>query len=66
MSMELLVTISAITEFIVLSAICLTLINAFSHGALAKLVFGSKAKPEAKSTDSDQGSSDEPSYLRAA
>ncbi len=42
MSFETVVTISAITEFIVISAISLTLINAFSHGALANLVFGQK------------------------
>jgi hypothetical protein len=45
MSFETVITISAITEFIVLSAISLTLINAFSHGALARYVFGNKQRP---------------------
>jgi hypothetical protein len=38
MSFETVVMISAVTEFIVISAISLTLINAFSHGALAGIV----------------------------
>jgi hypothetical protein len=42
MSFETVIMISAVTEFIVLSAIFLTLTNAFSHGALARMVFGPK------------------------
>ena len=39
------IVVSAVTEVIVLSAITLTLINAFSHGALKRLVTGKKAEP---------------------
>jgi len=66
MSFETVVTISAITEIIVISAICLTLINAFSHGALAGLVFRQKQQPavtdSAGGADHNEGSS----YRRAA
>ena len=37
--------IAVYTAFFAIFAIFLTLINAFSHGALAKLVFGQKARP---------------------
>jgi len=60
------VTISAISEFIVLSAIFLTLGNAFSHGALARMVFGSKQKEEVKHAPPERAHHDEQNYLRAA
>ena len=60
------VMISAITEFIVLSAIFLTLGNAFSHGALARMLFGSKQKEEVKSAPAERTYHDEQTYLRAA
>ena len=66
MSMETVVTISVITEFIALFAIFLTFINAFSHGALAKLVFGQKALPAVKSAEAAQDHLDEHTYRRAA
>ncbi len=66
MSFEAVVTISAITEIIVLSAICLTLINAFSHGALAKFVFGKKQKSVAKAPAARAGQDEESLYRRAA
>ena len=66
MSFETVVTISAITEFIVISAICLTLINAFSHGALARFVFGQKQRPVAKVHVAKAGQEQELPYLRAA
>ena len=42
MSFETVIWISAITEIVALSAISLTIINAFSHGAVAGLVSGKK------------------------
>ncbi len=66
MSMETVFTISAITAFIAISAICLTLINALSHGALSKLVFRQKARPAVKSAEAAQGKLDEHTYRRAA
>ena len=66
MSMETVFMISAITAFIALSAICLTLINALSHGALSKLVFRQKARPAVKSAEAAQGKLDEHTYRRAA
>ena len=66
MSIETLVTISAITEFVVLSAITLTLVNAFSHGALARRVFGSKQQPAAKPHAFEPVREEVVEYLRAA
>ena len=48
MSFEIVVMISAITEVVVISAICLTLINAFSHGAVARSIFGSQEQATVK------------------
>ena len=66
MSVETIVTISAITEFVVLSAITLTLANAFSHGALARRVFGNKQLPAAKSHTGEAGKEEHVQYRRAA
>jgi hypothetical protein len=66
MSFETVIMISAVTEFIVLSAIFLTLTNAFSHGALARMVFGPKQQEEVKIRPSEQSHNNEQTYLRAA
>ena len=66
MSIETIVTISAITEFVVLSAITLTLLNAFSHGAVARRVFGNKQQPSAKPHRAELGQEEQVEYLRAA
>ncbi len=66
MSFETVVTISAITEFIVISAISLTLINAFSHGALANLVFGQKKQAEPRVAPAERSHNDDQTYSRAA
>ena len=66
MSFEAVVTISAITEVIVISAISLTLINAFSHGALARFVFGQKQRPVAKVPAAEAVQDEELQYRRAA
>ena len=66
MSVATVVTISAITEVIVLSAITLTLINAFSHGAL----FGRRGEKQqasaAKTHAAEAGHQEQTEYLRAA
>ena len=64
--MEIVFTISAITAFFAIFAIFLTFINAFSHGALAKIVFGQKARPAVKSAEAAQDHLDEHTYRRAA
>ena len=66
MSFETVVTISAIIEFIVLSAITLTLVNAFSHGALAQRVFRIKHPPAAIAHGGETGEVEQVEYLRAA
>ncbi len=66
MSFETVITISAITEVIAISAICLTLANAFSHGALARFVFKPKARPEVKTASVEHNRQDDQTYLRAA
>ncbi|MGY9106068.1 MAG: hypothetical protein ACKVG0_05975 [Alphaproteobacteria bacterium] len=66
MSFETVILISAITEFIVLSAIFLTLTNAFSHGALARMVLGPKQQEEESSGPPEQSHNNEQTYLRAA
>lgn len=66
MSIETIVTISAITEFVVLSAITLTLVNAFSHGALFGRLFGAKQQPTAKPHAVEAVHEEQVAYLRAA
>ena len=66
MSIETIVTISAITEFVVLSAITLTLINAFSHGALFGRLFGAKQPLAAKPRGAEASQDEQVAYLRAA
>ena len=66
MSIETVVTISAITEFVVLSAITLTLANAFSHGALFGRIFGTKQQPAAKVHRVEALQEEQVAYLRAA
>ena len=66
MSFETVIVISAITESIVLSAIFLTLTNAFSHGALARMVFGPKQQEEVKSGPPERSHNNKQTYLRAA
>ncbi|MEE8438118.1 MAG: hypothetical protein V3S07_00910 [Micropepsaceae bacterium] len=66
MSFETVITISAITEVIAISAICLTLANAFSDGALARLVFGQKKQAERSVASVERSHNDDQPYLRAA
>ncbi len=66
MSFEAVVLISAITEIIVISAISLTLINAFSHGALARFVFRQKQQPVVIGPAAEAVQDEELPYRRAA
>jgi hypothetical protein len=50
----------------VISAISLTLINAFSHGALDRFVFGRKQRPVAKLPAARAGQEKDIEYRRAA
>ena len=63
MSFEAVVLISAITE---ISAISLTLINAFFHGALAWFVFRQKQQPVVIGPAAEVVQDEELPYRRAA
>jgi len=65
MSFETVAMISAVTAFIAISGICLTLINAFSHGALARYVFGNKQQPAVTSAAVNAGDDEELSHRRS-
>ena len=66
MSFETVITISAIIEVIAISAIILTLAYAFSHGALARFVFGQKKQAEPSVAPAERSHNDDQPYLRAA